>query len=66
MFDPLSHLFPCLLLFRCAGWSRQQSELHRSIHGWHGVLHGILGQLPQDLELRLFIAKRALSEVKKI
>lgn len=44
-----------MCLPRSAGWSRQQSELYRSIHRWYGVLHGVLGQLPQDMELRLFL-----------
>lgn len=50
---------------RGAGWSRQQGELYRSVLGWHGMLHRILGQLPQDMELRLFLTsgnrKRAVN-----
>ena len=39
------------MFLRRVGRSRQQSELHRSVHRWDGMLHGLMGQLPQDMEL---------------
>lgn len=43
---------------RSAGRSRQQGELYRRVLRRHGVLHRVLGQLPQDMELRLFLSRK--------
>lgn len=52
----LHHVFFSYVLWsRGAGWSRQQGELYWGVLRWHGMLHRILGQLPQDMELRLFL-----------
>lgn len=48
---------------RGAGWSRQQGELYWSIYRWHGMLHRILGQLPQDMELRPFLASEQTEQL---
>merc|ERR1711972_48711 len=37
---------------RCACWSRQQSILSWNNRGRNGILHRVLGLLPQDLELK--------------
>lgn len=50
--------FSYVLWFRSAGRSRQQGELYWSVLRWHGVLYRILGQLPQDMELRLFLTSK--------
>lgn len=59
---PVCHLHPVYFSSaswsRSAGRSRQQGELYRRVLRRHGVLHRVLGQLPQDMELRLFLSRR--------
>lgn len=49
---PFLLLFHLLSSFRGAVRPRQQGELHRRPGGRYGRLHGLLGQLPQTVELR--------------
>lgn len=45
-------LYFCVFIFRCFGRTWQPCQLSRSYRRWNGCRHWILGQLPQDLELR--------------
>ena len=42
----------CTCLCRCTCWPRQPSQLSGCHRGRHGSVYRILGQLPQDLELK--------------
>ncbi len=44
----------CFFAFRCFGWSRQPRQLFGRDRGRHGRVHRVLGQLPQNLELKKY------------
>ena len=51
--------------FRCTGWPRQPSELSGCHRGRHGSVYWILGQFPQDLELKIQKFKIIILKRKK-
>lgn len=59
---PLLFLISILSLHRNPFWPWQQSELPGGDGRWHGCCHWLLGQLPQDLELRMAAERERAGE----
>ena len=53
------------LFCRCTCWARQPSELSGCHRGRHGSVYWILGQFPQDLELKIQKFKIIILKRKK-